>query len=333
MQQALPAKAQAARRKAIQSDRLIAFLMILPSLIAIAVFVYGFIGYTTYTSFSNYTTPKPDYSWAGLNNYVTIIKDARFQENIRNLLVFTILFLVACLALGLVLALLVDSRIKGESFFRSVYLFPMAVSFIVTGVAWRWLFTPGNLDPKFLDPTGINLIFQKLGLTFLQSQWIADNRVLPGWSLEMLKTRLLVPMAMIPVVVAAVWQMSGFCMAMFLAGLRGISDEVKEAARVDGASESQVFWQIVFPMLRPVTLSAIVVLAHISLKIFDLVLTMTGGGPGNKTEVPGVLMYDLRFEQLNTAESSVVAVFMLFLVSLLILPYLIGNRRAQEAEA
>jgi glucose/mannose transport system permease protein len=122
-------------------------------------------------------------------------------------------------------------------------------------------------------------------------------------------------------------------MAMFLAGLRGISDEVKEAARVDGASESQVFWQIVFPMLRPVTLSAIVVLAHISLKIFDLVLTMTGGGPGNKTEVPGVLMYDLRFEQLNTAESSVVAVFMLFLVSLLILPYLIGNRRAQETEA
>jgi glucose/mannose transport system permease protein len=122
-------------------------------------------------------------------------------------------------------------------------------------------------------------------------------------------------------------------MAMFLAGLRGISDEVKEAARVDGASESQVFWQIVFPMLRPVTLSAIVVLAHISLKIFDLVLTMTGGGPGNKTEVPGVLMYDLRFEQLNTAESAVVAVFMLFLVSLLILPYLIGNRRAQEAEA
>jgi glucose/mannose transport system permease protein len=327
MQQALPAVASQKKRAPINRDRLTAFLMLLPSLICIAVFVYGFIGYTGYTSFSNYTTPKPDYSWAGLLNYQSIINDARFQENIRNLIVFTAFFLTICLVLGMVLALLVDSHVKGESIFRSIYLFPMAVSFIVTGVAWRWIFTPGDAEA-----TGINLIFQNLGLNFLQGRWIADNVVWPNWSPDWLKTRLLVPLAIIPVVVAAVWQMSGFCMAMFLAGLRGISDEIKEAARVDGATENQVFWQIVFPLLRPVTLSAIIVLAHISLKIFDLVVTMTGGGPGNKTEVPGMLMFDLRFEQFNTAESAVVAMFMLVLVSLLVIPYLLYNRKAQEAE-
>ena len=315
------------RKKRINYDRVVAILMILPSLIAIAVFVYGFIAYTGFVSLTNYTTPKPDFTFVGLNNYLQLFSERRFQENIRNLIVFTGLFLVTCLLFGLALALLIDSRVKGESIFRSIYLFPMAVSFIVTGVAWRWLFTPGDLEP-----TGLNLLFDRAGLGFLQSRWISDSRVWPDIQIPGIKVRLMVPLAMIPVVVAAVWQMSGFCMAMYLAGLRGIPDEIKEAARVDGCSEAQLFRHITLPLLRPITLSAIIVLTHISLKTFDLIITMTGGGPGNKTEVPSLYMYELRFSQFNTAEAAAVATILLLVVSVLVVPYLVYNRRVQEVE-
>ncbi|GIV85566.1 MAG: sugar ABC transporter permease [Candidatus Roseilinea sp.] len=324
---ATTARREHVHRRATSRDRLIAFLMLLPSLAAIAIFVYGFIAYTGYISLTNYTTSRPDLTFVGFDNYAQLFNQRRFQENVRNLIVFTAFFLVTCLLFGLFLALLVDSRVKGESIFRSIYLFPMAVSFIVTGVAWRWLFTPGDLEP-----TGLNLLFERMGLDILKARWIADARVWPNIEVPGLKVRLWVPLAMIPVVAAAVWQMSGFCMAMYLAGLRGIPEEIKEAARVDGCSELQVLRHITLPLLRPITLSAIIVLTHISLKTFDLIMTMTGGGPGNKTEVPSLYMYELRFSQFNTAGAAAVATILLLMVSVLIVPYLLYNRRAQSVE-
>lgn len=332
-------------------DRFIALLMVLPSIIAVAVFVYGFIAWTGYVSISDWNGLAPSFNFVGLQNYADVFDLGRFQTNIRNLIVFTILFLALCLGLGLLLALLVDSRVKAEPFFRSVYIFPMALSFIVTGVAWRWIFSPGNYPA---DPTGLNLLLKQAGLGALMGDWITDNHVWPqfmgpdappyarafaDWlqgirdagGLEWLKTRLLVPLAIIPVMFAAVWQMSGFCMAMYLAGLRGISDEIKEAARVDGASELQVFRHVVFPLLRPITLSAVIILGHISLKIFDLVVTMTGGAPGNNTEVPGLMMYEITFKANKFAQGAAVAMVMLVLVALLIVPYL-RNQRRQEVE-
>lgn len=305
-------------------DQITALLMIAPSVAAIAIFVYGFIAWSGYVSLSNWNTLTPDYTFVGLENYRSIFNSGRFQTNIRNLIVFTGLFLSTCLVLGLTLAVLINSRIKGEVFFRSVYLFPMAVSFIVTGVAWRWIFTPGDAEP-----TGINLIFDSLGLDFLNGRWIADARVWPNWYPTWSKTKLGIPLAMIPVVVAAVWQMAGFTMAMYLAGLRGISEEIKEAARVDGCSERNVFRYIILPLLRPITLSAVIILAHTSLKIFDLIITMTGGGPGNATEVPGILMYTLVFSSNKIAQGAAVAMVMLGLISLLIIPYLINNRKLE----
>jgi glucose/mannose transport system permease protein len=312
------------RKRWLNRDRLTAILMLAPSIIAIAVFVYGFIAWTGYVSLSAWNQITPDYTFVGFQNYVAIFNSGRFQTNIRNLIVFTAFFLFACLALGLTLAVLVDSRVRGEAFFRSVYLFPMAISFIVTGVAWRWIFTPGDVEL-----TGINLIFDRLGLDFLKGRWIADPRVWPDWYPDWSKTRLGIPLAMIPIVIAALWQMSGFTMAMYLAGLRGVSDEIKEAARVDGCSERQVFRYIILPLLRPVTLSAVIVLAHTSLKIFDLIVTMTNGGPGNATEVPGLLMYNLVFNANKIAEGAAVAIVMLLLISLLIIPYLMNSRRAE----
>jgi glucose/mannose transport system permease protein len=312
------------RKRWLNPDRLTAILMLAPSVIAIAVFVYGFIAWTGYVSLSAWNQITPDYTFVGFQNYEAIFNSGRFQTNIRNMIVFTVLFLFACLGLGLTLAVLVDSHVRGESFFRSVYLFPMAISFIVTGVAWRWIFTPGDVEL-----TGINLIFDRLGLEFLKGRWIADPRVWPDWYPDWSKTRLGVPLAMLPIVVAALWQMSGFTMAMYLAGLRGVSDEIKEAARVDGCSEGQVFRYIILPLLRPVTLSAVIVLAHTSLKIFDLIVTMTNGGPGNATEVPGLLMYNLVFNSNKIAEGAAVAIVMLLLISLLIIPYLMNNRRVE----
>jgi glucose/mannose transport system permease protein len=331
MQQAQVQPLTTRRTRRFDSDRLIAILMILPSVIAVAVFVYGFIGWTGLVSLTRWEGLKSSQEFIGFENYLTVFNTGRFQTNIRNMLVFTTFFLIACLVIGLLLAVLLDSRIKGETFFRSVFIFPMALSFIVTGVVWQWLFAPGNYLGTPPDPTGINLLLQKIGLGGLMAGWTTDAAVVPGTRLEGLKTRLGVPMAMIPVVVAAVWQMSGFTMAMYLAGLRGISDEIKEAARVDGATEWQIFRTIILPLLQPVTLSAVIILGHISLKIFDLIVTMTGGAPGNNTEVPGLFMYEITFKANKFAEGAAVAMVMLVVVACLIIPYLVYNYR-QERE-
>ncbi|GBD20081.1 Lactose transport system permease protein LacF [bacterium HR28] len=307
-------------------ERLIPILMITPSIIAIAVFVYGFIGWTTVVSVSRWQGIVPDLSFAGFRNYAALLTSYRFQSDIRNTIVFTVFFLIGSLSIGLLLAVLLDSKVRGESFFRTVYLFPMALSFVVTGTVWQWLFTPGAPG----QPTGLNLLFEQIGLPVFQT-WSTVSHVWPGggWKPEWLRVPFGVPLAMIPVIIAAIWQMSGFTMAMYLAGLRAIPDELREAARVDGASEWQVFRWITFPLLQPVTLSAVIVLGHISLKIFDLIMTQTGGGPGFATDVPGIFMYETTFKSNKYAEGAAVAIVMLLMVSVLIVPYLIWRLRTE----
>jgi glucose/mannose transport system permease protein len=208
---------------------------------------------------------------------------------------------VACLFLGLLLASLLDMGIKGEAIFRNIFMFPLAVSFIVTGVAWRWLLTPSS---------GVNLLLDYVGLGFLKSGWFTD----PSIGIK-------------AVVIAAVWQMSGYVMAMYLAGLRGIPEELREAARVDGATEWQIFRGVVLPLLQPITLSAVIILGHISLKIFDLTKSMTGPGAGFSTDVPALFMYDTTFFGSHFSQGASVAIVLLLLISVLIVPYLIYNYR------
>ncbi len=318
---------RAAPRKSLQlNEKLIGILMISPSVIAIAVFVYGFIAWTGWVSLSRWRGIVADLSYAGFENYINVFKSYRFQTDIRNTIVFTLFFLLGSLVIGLSLAMLVDSRVKGESFFRTVYLFPMALSFVVTGTAWQWLFSPGT--PQ--EPHGLNQLFHMFGLHIYQN-WSTTSYVWPGggWRPDWLRIPIGIPVAMIPVIVAAIWQMSGFTMAMYLAGLRGIPEDLKEAARVDGASEWQIFRKITLPLLQPITLSAVIVLGHISLKIFDLIITQTGGGPGFATDVPGIYMYETTFKSNKYAEGAAVAIIMLLLVSVLIIPYLIYNMRSE----
>ncbi len=291
--------------RGITRDRITAIAMLMPSVIAIAIFVYGFIAWSGYVSMSKWDGLRPDLTFVGLRNFSRLFNHVRFQADIHNTITFTGLFLAACLIIGFLLAILLDQHIVGENLFRSIFLFPMAVSFIVTGVVWRWLMAPS---------AGINLLLDAVGLDFLKSGWYTDPNV-----------------GIKAVVVAATWQMSGFVMALYLAGLRSIPEELREAARVDGASELQVIRHIVLPLLQPVTLSAIIILGHISLKIFDLVAAMTKEGPGFSTDVPAYFMFVTTFQGDHFAQGAAIAILMLIAVSLLVIPYLVYSVRT-EAE-
>lgn len=294
-------------------DRWIAFLMLLPSIILIAIFVYGFILWTARVSLSKWDGIEPNYTWVGLNNYRQLFTNIggvaakRFSIDMWNTFFFTLFFLLLCIGMGLLLAILLDQKIKGEGIFRTIYLFPMALSFVVTGVVWQWIFAPGTAS----RPRGINALLEIVGLGDLQWKWYTDTSSIGPFHL-----------ALIPVILAASWQLIGYTMAMYLAGLRGIPEELREAARVDGASEVSIYRHIILPILSPITLSALIVLGHISLKIFDLIYTMTGKGPAFVTDVPGIFMFETTFQGNHYAQGAAISMVMLFLVALVIIPYL-----------
>jgi glucose/mannose transport system permease protein len=260
----------------------------------------------------------------------------RFQADIRNTVVFTVLFMVFSLGVGLGLAILLDRKILGSTIFRNVFLFPYALSFVVSGVAWRWLFNPEAGVNVFFEILGINALLEQFGVGPLHPGWATDPTVLlkVNDALAMiwpaagkLQVQLGIPVAIIPVAIAASWQLSGFVMAMYIGGMATISDEVREAARIDGATEWQVYRRVIIPMLAPVTISIIVLLLHTSLKIFDLVYTMTGSGPGFATDVPAIFVFETMFKATRYNLASAGAIFMLVVVGLVVIPYLASSLR------
>jgi glucose/mannose transport system permease protein len=296
---------------------IIGFLIILPSLTAIGIFVYYFIFWTLRTSFSNWNSfgslLRGVYRFVGFRNYLRIFMDVRFQTDLYNTLFFTLFFILGSVGLGLFLANLIDKNFKGSRFFQNIFLFPMAISFVVTGTVWSWIFAPGNIPNS---PQGINLLLQKLGLGKLQWMWYTSTNSIGNFNV-----------ALIPVIIAAIWQMSGYIMAMYLAGLKAIPEDILEAARVDGASEKYIFWKIKMPLLKPITLSAMIILGHISLKIFDLIYAMTGSGPNNVTDMPSIYMFELTFRSNRYAMGSAISIVMLLMVATIIIPYLYFSLR------
>jgi glucose/mannose transport system permease protein len=329
--------------KAVARDRAISVALVAPSLILIAVFVYGFIGFTGFSSLTKWDSLEPNFKFVGLHNYqrlFSIVPTDRFLCDLRNMVTFTVLFLAGSIVLGFALAILLDRQVKGEGIFRNIFLFPMAISYVVTGVLWRWILGPGSTQSG--GALGINLLFDKLGLGFLKWGWFTDPTsvyihpdshfgvFLSHIGLGGLATPYVgISLAMISVAIAATWQMSGYTMAMYLAALRGIPTEMREAARVDGASEMQVYMRVIVPMIRPITLSALIVLGHISLKIFDLVVSMTGPGPAFATDVPALYMWETTFRGNNFAQGAAIAVLLLLLVAVLIIPYLVSSTRSE----
>lgn len=282
-------------------------LLVLPSIIAIAVFVYGFIGWSIRVSLSSWKGLLPDYTFIGLKNYVELLtNDARFQVDIRNTVIFTLIFVFGSLLIGLALAILLDQGLRGENFFRSVYLFPMAISYIVTGVVWRWLMNPA-MGSRL---SGLNLLFDSMGLDFLINRWYTT----PYWGIA-------------AVAIPAIWQMSGYTMALYLAGLRGVPDELREAARVDGATEVQIYRNIVLPMLSPVTLSAMIILGHMSLKVFDLIISVAG--KQLPLDVPAIYMWQTTFDGYFYGRGAAIGILLLLSVAILIIPYIVYTLRSE----
>ncbi len=290
-----------------KKETFLSFLLILPSLIAIGLFVYGFIGWTARVSISQWKGLLPDYTWVGLRNYIGLFSDPRFMIDIRNMAIFTVIFVSGTLLLGLLLAILLDQNLKGESIFRNIFLFPMALSFIVTGVVWRWLMNPA-MGTRL---SGLNLLFDRLSLDFLINSWYAT----PIWGIAF-------------IAIPAIWQMSGFTMAIYLAGLRGVPDELREAARVDGATEWQIYSRIILPILRPVTLSAIIILGHIALKVFDLIVAIAGKQV--PLDVPATYMWQIAFDGNFYGRGAAIGILLLITIALLMIPYIINTQREAD---
>jgi glucose/mannose transport system permease protein len=280
-------------------DKILAIILVSPSILALAIFVYVFIGWSVRVSLSEWKGLLPDYTWAGFRNYIELFSDPRFHIDIRNTVIFTIIFMGGSLILGLLLAILLDQNLPAEGFFRNLFIFPMAISFIVTGVVWRWLMNPAMGSRM----SGLNLLFQNMGLDFLVNQWYTT----PKWGIA-------------AIALAAIWQMSGYMMALYLGGLRAIPEELREAARVDGASEFEIYTKIVFPLLSPITLSAMIILGHISLKVFDLIIAVAG--KQLPLDVPAIYMWQTTFDGYFFARGAAIGILLLLSVAILIIPYI-----------
>jgi glucose/mannose transport system permease protein len=272
-------------------------LVLAPSFAAVLVCVYGFILFTLWLSFTNAKLLPTDYSeFVGLANYQTLFEHRNWRISLTNLAIFAPMYIILCTLIGLGLAILLDQKIRIEGVLRPIYLYPMALSFIVTGVAWKWFLDPG---------IGLEAVVRAWGWETFSFRWIKDN-----------------DLAIYTIVIAAVWQSSGFVMAMFLAGLRGIDNEILKAAQIDGASNWHLYSRIIIPLMRPAFLSAFVVLAHLSIKSYDLVIAMTGGGPGRATYVPAIAMYDFTFTRQSMGIGASSAIVMLCMIAAVIVPYL-----------
>ena len=275
-------------------------LLFSPSVLLSLICVYGYIMFTMYLSFTD-STMMPSTDLVGTAAYHRLLNLDNWWVSVKNLSIFAALYISIALALGLGLAILIDQRVRAESILRSVFLYPMALSFIVTGTAWKWLLDPG---------VGLERSMHLLGWESFSFGWIKDSE-----------------MAIYCVVIAAVWQTTGFVMAMFLAGLRGVDTEQINAAKVDGARTWQIYLKVIIPQLGAVFVSAFVILAHTAIKSYDLVVALTNGGPGRSTWLPSVFMYQYTFTRNEMAVGAASSVLMLGAIAIIVVPYLVSEMR------
>jgi len=276
-------------------DDLTARLVLLPTVVVSLVFVYGFIAFTIYLSFTD-SRMMPNFDWVGLKNWARLFRLDQWFLALKNMGIFFVLYIGISTVLGLFLAILIDLNRLGEKLFRPIFLYPMAISFIVTGTAWKWFLDPG---------IGLEHIMQLWGWSSFRFQWIKDANF-----------------SIYTVVIAAIWQVSGYVMVIFLAGLRAIEHSSIESAVVDGATPFYLYRHVVIPQLRPSFLSVFVILGHMAIKSYDLVIALTGGGPGRSSSLPSTFMYSYTFTRNEMGVGAASAVFMLFIIAIVIIPYI-----------
>ena len=280
-------------------------IVISPSCALLVWFVYGFILWTLYISFTK-SKILPNYKFWGIDQYFRLWSMDRWHVSVSNLFIYTSLFLILCILIGIVLAILLDQKIRAEGFLRTIYLYPMALSFIVTGTAWKWI----------LNPTlGIEKFFIDIGFENFTFDWL----ITPGMSIY-------------TIVIAGVWQSSGFIMAIFLAGLRSVDDEIITAAKIDGAGVDSIHTKRILPMMRPVFMSAVVILVHLAIKSYDLVIALTSGGPGTSSDMPAVFMTQFAFHRSEIGLASSSAIMMFLTVTAIVIPYLYSELKREDGK-
>jgi len=281
-------------------------LVIAPGFVLGFAFIYGLMIWNGVLSVTG-SRMLPNYDeFVGLEQYARLFEMDRWHVALRNLGVFSLLYVGGSMVLGLILAILLDQRVRAEGALRTLYLYPMALSFVVTGTAWKWILNPS---------LGLEKLMHDLGWTSFAFDWLVQGDT-----------------AIYCVVIAGVWQSAGFAMALFLAGLRGIDDSIVKAAQIDGASLPRIYWRIILPILRPVIFSTLLVLSHLSIKSFDLVMALTAGGPGFASDVPATFMFTMSFTRGQIALGAASATVMLATVAAIVVPYLYSELRVKPHE-
>ena len=278
-------------------------LVIAPAFVLGFAFIYGFMVWNGVLSVTG-SRMLPNYDeFVGLAQYERLFEMDRWWVALRNLGIFSVLYVGGSMLIGMVLAIFLDQKVRGEGALRTIFLYPMALSFIVTGTAWKWILNPS---------LGLEKLMHDLGWSNFHFDWLVQSDT-----------------AIYCVVIAGIWQSAGFAMALFLAGLRGIDDSIIKAAQIDGASLPRIYWRIILPILRPVVFSTILVLAHLSIKSFDLVMALTSGGPGYATDVPATFMFVMSFTRGQIGLGAASATMMLATVAAIVVPYLYSELRAK----
>ncbi|UJW81109.1 carbohydrate ABC transporter permease [Hydrogenophaga sp. SL48] len=284
-------------------ETLLPKLVITPAFVLGFAFIYGLMIWNGVLSLTG-SRMLPNYeNFVGLDQYAALWEMDRWYVALKNLGIFSVLYVGGSMAVGMVLAIFLDQKIRAEGLLRTIYLYPMALSFIVTGTAWKWILNPSD---------GLQKLMQDLGWTTFSFDWLVQSDY-----------------AIYCVVIAGIWQSAGFAMALFLAGLRGIDDSIIKAAQIDGASLPLIYWRIILPILRPVVFSTVLVLSHLSIKSFDLVMALTAGGPGFATDVPATFMYTMSFTRGQIGLGAASATMMLATVAAIVVPYLYSELRAK----
>ena len=376
-------------------------IVMAPAVGLIGWFVYGFVLWTLYISFTN-SKILPKYELWGFGQYEKLWASRKWLISVDNLLVFTALFLIFCIVIGIILAIFLDQKIRAEGVLRTIYLYPMALSFIVTGTAWKWILNPtlgiqkmfidwgfenftfdwlvnremaiytiviagvwqsagfvmalflifcivigiilaifldqkiraeGVLRTIYLYPMALSFIVTGTAWKWILNPTLGIQKMFIDWGFENFTFDWLVnrEMAIYTIVIAGVWQSAGFVMALFLAGLRSVEDEIVKAAKIDGAGLFTVYWKILLPMMRPVFFTSFVILVHISIKSYDLIVALTQGGPGISTTMPALFMTQAAFHKSQVGLSAASAMMMFMAVAAVIIPYLYSELRRENA--
>jgi glucose/mannose transport system permease protein len=282
-------------------NKLVPWVALLPLVVAVLV---GYVGATLWSLRVSLSSSRtfPTNDFVGLAQYVRLFETERWLVSLQNLAIFGVLFIVACMVIGFLLAVFIDQKVKAEGALRTIFLYPYAMSFVATGLIWQWMLNPD---------LGIQEAVRRLGFSEFSFDWIVDQ-----------------DMVIYTVIIATVWQASGLVMALMLSGLRGIDDEIMKAARIDGIPKWRAYISIVLPMMAPTVATVFVLLFTAVVKVFDSVVSMTQGGPGIASEVPAKFIMDHLFGRANIALASAGSIVLLLTVLILVTPFLYARSRA-----